>query len=129
MREIKFRGKRLDNGNWIRGMLCYGRWNEPLKPFPNWKLEIQPIDDLMNLHVIIPETVGQYTGLKDKNGKEIYEGDIARLKDYHGERIVSISFYSGVYYYGGDGFSDEYMFNSSDREVIGNIHDNPELLT
>lgn len=50
-------------------------------------------------------------------------------KDYHHERIVYVFWgNSGSWFYGGDGFSDEYIFNSSEKEIIGNVHDNPELL-
>ena len=80
---------------------------------------------------VYSDTVGQYTGLTDKNGKKIFEGDILKLEDYHGHRVVHV-FYGkscGCWFYGGDRFSDEYIFNGQFKEVIGNIFDNPELLT
>jgi uncharacterized phage protein (TIGR01671 family) len=73
----------------------------------------------------------QHTGLKDKNGKEIYEGDIVTGKDHFDRDRKCIVEYSKTYccyFITGDGWSDEYMFNLNDKEVIGNIYENEDLL-
>jgi uncharacterized phage protein (TIGR01671 family) len=77
---------------------------------------------------VIPETVGQYTGLKDKNGTKIFEGDITKHRsNYSGNDVVAVITYTdGCFLAMADKDSG---FNISDKlEVIGNIHDNPELL-
>lgn len=73
-REIKFRGKRLDNGEW-----AYGNLQQQAVKNEEWYITsiTSPFNEFLNeSHIIDPKTVGQYTGLKDKNGKEVYEGDI-----------------------------------------------------
>lgn len=116
MREIKFRGKRLDNGKWIYGSLV----------ILNGRCFI--FNDECRAEVD-PSTVGQYTGLKDKNGKEIYEGDI--LTDKY-ESIGVVEWQNGGFVVNlgdvdilqiADCFDDSYQM-----WTIGNIHDNPELL-
>lgn len=128
MREILFRGKRVDNGEWTEGYL-FKQWN---RTFLLWGMT----GDIPNMTEVIPETVGQFTGLTDKNGKKIFEGDIVEFTDiYTGEngraKIVFEDFkwkYSGCYYDGNPivwlGIYDK----SIEFEIIGNIYDNPELL-
>lgn len=140
MREILFNGKRKDNGEWVEGHLFWyedGRAriiprHTDIFCYENDENTIQTL-----AYEVIPETVGQYTGLTDKNGKKIFEGDIVKVcrgKDiekgivYYDERIGT---YAVLY-------NDENInlffdiFTSKDPnvyiEIIGNIYDNPELL-
>ena len=143
MDEIKFRAKRTDNGKWVYGDLCHIRENNVIVPI------IHNIDDNVFLKNIFVSTIGQYTGLKDKNGIEIYEGDILRYTRYnlhteylHEEKIENIChvYYNEekhAFYYtmklDCGGASGLLMFNDDrcdkcEIEVIGNKHDNPELM-
>lgn len=126
MREILFRAKRRDIGEWVEGSLVYYR--HIISVISHDEQHYNYYGNLPSFRVF-PETIGQYTGLTDRNGVKIFEGDILKLKDYHGTRIVRVFWGDmGSWFYGGDGFSDEYIFNSHDKKVIGNVYDNPEML-
>ena len=120
-REIKFRGRHLDNGEWIYGDLHIRA------PFPHIHSEIDH-----NRVNIDPHTVGQFTGLHDKNGKEIYEGDVVVIDGI----IRGYVRYNARYWRYEVAAADEPLENEripSGRPekcwmVIGNIHDNPKLL-
>ena len=133
MREIKFRGKRVDNKEWVEGGYdIHGSFI--LTEEMNEKLHI-----FYDVHKVIPETVGQYTGLKDKNGKEIYEGDVLRFaifdfNDHDTHYIGIVKFEEGEFqlwnsddceYYGADGAFSLYKVLSQydEAEISGNIHD------
>ena len=123
MREILFRAKRTDNGEWCEGYLSKSRdENKHLKLCIDHEEQ-----GVMCSSIVIPETVEQYTGLTDKNGKKIFEGDIVRLD---GTEISQIRYCEGVYRLcNEDGYYGVSVHNHhSYVEVIGNIHDNPELL-
>jgi len=129
MREIKFRGKRLVNDEWVYGFLIQ---------YENGWFICNFIGDAYQ-YKVDPSTVGQYTGLKDKNGKEIYEGDICFVEIYDNFGTISKDecFYAKVVWMN-NGFHlvdvngkiwTEWMTDYNDSlEVVGNIYDNPELL-
>lgn len=121
MRTIKFKGKRIDNGEWI-----YGSYVPHYNFFGTIKDEM--VDENGYLFEVAPSTVGQYTGLKDKNGKEIYEDDI--LLDESGAYAVVYYSMGSFCVDFGEGFDLQY-FTDRIHEicyVVGNIHDNSELL-
>lgn len=135
MREILFRGKRTDNGEWIEGFYVAANhhWHKHGR-HRDWIV----CDAYANggwfalgvKHPVITGTVGQFTGLTDKNGKKIFEGDIVqgqdRLKKYL-EVFEVVECKDGSFVIVGD-FMTRYRWLDYDVEVIGNIHDNPELL-
>lgn len=135
MREILFRGKRIDNGEWIEGYY----YKKPNPCSEDGKPVYHGISDLPPFGAeIIPETVGQYSSLKDKNGKRIFEGDIVKrcftLIRGHSKKTREIQV--GIVGYSNTecGFVLKNTCNlkkpwdGDTIEVIGNIHDNPELL-
>ena len=131
-REIKFRGKRLTDGNWIYGDFFR---NRGLSFIASDGIAENPLATWRDYNVA-PETVGQFTGKYDKNGKEIYEGDIVNTKEYGkflGDKNFSGYDHFEVHFKNG-GFrleNEERIFNltnNSHLEVVGNVHDNPSLL-
>lgn len=128
MREILFRGKRTDNGEWIYGDLrCISDWKGGYNPHivDNTNGRNNSVTGLE----IIPETVGQFTGLFDKNGAKIFEGDILTLEN---EGIYAAIKYneSKAAFYVEDEDHEDYLGEAWETNVIiiGNIHDNPNML-
>lgn len=143
MREILFRGKREDNGEWIEGYFLQLHRSERAFIIPKQFVQrgtlrmsgetppkIIPIE-------VIPETVGQYSGLVDKDRKKIFEGDIVRYETiahngYEGIYKVVFEDRNGCGYFG-IAYSDIetcvfcYSTPASQMDIIGNIYDNPEL--
>lgn len=121
MREILFRGKRADDGAWVYGWPC--RY-----PFGMWPLKdaIIPSEDAEGgYHRFVevdPSTVGQYTGLTDKNGRRIFEGDLLVLAT---NRTHEVKFADGSFYMNGTCTSIHYAGKFT---IVGNRWDNPELL-
>lgn len=129
MHEILFRGKRLDNGEWVEGDLVHSVYKVG-------DACVGKFGCTLGMHQVDPSTVGQYTGLNDKNGKQIFEGDILRWTGEDGETGKVIVIFAGgsfllkcveVLDAPADPF-DEFDRGCQTLEVIGNIHDNQELL-
>ena len=134
-REIKFRGKRLDNNKWVCG---YYSFNPFLK-----RAEIYSFDDVRSyVYEVIPESVGQYTGLRDSKltaeypeGQEVYEGDIVRVlredsfKPYIAEVYFSGGCYGTTWFHPIENRSIFKPIFDWDVEVIGNVFDNPDLIS
>lgn len=141
MITIKFRGKRIDNGEWVYGylyelplesgnvcmILTTDNIHEDNSIEPQYHLAFTLWKDLF---VVDSSTVGQYTGLKDKNGKKIYAGDIIRAGKE--KTLLEVRFVRGVFAFLWNGdLDDEFPCNAPTQEwaeVVGNIHDNPKMI-
>lgn len=139
-REIKFRGKRVNGGEWVYGMTIS---NGTIKR----KINNIFFEVAENKWVgVLPETLGQYTGRKDKDGKEIYEGDILKTPrgfigqvvfgraeeecrhKVFGRMVIDCYTTYGWIFVRGDGYRCAIDDELLEGEIIGNIHDNPELM-
>lgn len=124
MRDIRFRCKCLDNGEWKYGSLI---------AFHDWEgnRHVKIVDDVGNIYAADPATVGQYTGLKDKNSKEIYEGDVLRWFVNDLISTAPVEYRDGAFWMVRDINTGHGVWNDwlrGEYEIFGNIHDNPELL-
>ena len=136
MREILFRGKRTDNGEWGEGCLYITqRGQHEISRYS------KSYDCERYTSVVIPETVGQYTGLKDKNGTKIFEGDIVLVpyidpifkcawNDTSPCERAIVKYCNGMFYVEYIESGDKFTLSAMDgyMKIIGNIYDNPELL-
>lgn len=119
-----FRGKRTDTGDWVEGVYMPAVDNDPPYIFrsPRYAMGYE----------VDPDTVGECTGLKDKNGKLIFEGDVLDCKSgmYERCKVIFNEFCSAFQLMCADGFSDFFIcsIDHTHMEIIGNIHDNKELL-
>ena len=149
MRDILFRGKRRDNGEWVYGNYILQNDNDSKRA--NYLIPYIKPRNCVNMYPVDPDTVGQFTGLTDRNGKRIFEGDIFKADNGSQSCIAVVKFgeyfpkmfydmlcmlnhgvrkipAKGFYAETVDKHEEMILFQSPCVEVIGNIHDNPELL-
>ena len=143
MREILFRGKRIDINEWIEGYYAVSPTDSKSYIYAKDYTEVDIAED--GLHVayrliqVFPTTVGQYIGLTDKNGEKIFEGDICKFREWDNGKMCWIGYvhFEHCQFIISGGANEECpsnfhlvlsRFSPENIEVIGNIHDNPELL-
>lgn len=134
MREILFRAKRIDTGEWVEGNFyeskisgCY-----ILVPRIQFRKDGGILGDTFDLYEIDPETICQYTGLKDKRGEKVFIGDIIRCARGCLHEVIWLKEYGGTYLGGMpaiylSGLRDGYAW-TGEEEIVENIFDDPELL-
>lgn len=130
MREILFKAKRLSDGAWVEGYLVKYPSAIQVGDCSPWYIQVPPVDpdDTGGRYNVDPSTVCQYTGLTDKNGKKIFEGDVVRREtDYYGKHKVydepvvwEDDIEKGFL---GEPYTSGYCIHGGNWEVIGSIHD------
>ena len=136
MRDIEFRGKRTDNGEWVYGNLVRGCDEKYV-----YIVEFGNRELCRNYVNVNPDTVGQYTGLKDKNGTKIFEGDMVLVpyidpifkctwNDTSPCERATVKYCNGMFYVEYIESGDKFTLSAMNvyMKIIGNIHDNSELL-
>lgn len=139
MRDIIFRGKRLDNGEWVEGdyfrKYIYDRYdNGSLHHLIGWQVTDNDGEKFNDYEDVDPDTVGQYTGMKDRAGKMIWEDDIMLIPetDFNAEIIGRVIYEEDAYYiiplHGGHLWGLCWSLRKHNAKIIGNFHDHPDLL-
>ena len=118
-REILFKAKRTDNGEWVEGNLITNEKNENQKYIGYIFDERNEVIEDFDIVEVVPDTLCQYTGFTDKNSKKIWENDLL------GHKLNRVEFLNGTYCINGD---RSLFFEANTNEVIGNIFDNQEML-
>lgn len=142
MREIIFRGKRIDNGKWVYGYYWHNIQDNRHLIIQSIPLGIMVSGQHQENAQVTPESIGQFTGLKDKNGVEIYEGDL--LSD--GDTIFEVEYNiqqscfwisakknitndgDDIMFYMNNGVLGNGHYSRNDLEIIGNIYEHPDLI-
>ena len=132
MKEILFKAKRLDNGDWVEGYLVrHPSASQIGDDYSTWYIHVPPTDpdDSGGVFNVDPSTVSQYTGLTDKNRKKIFEGDIIRWTNWRGEQKEAPVCYDPewnrfcVWLNGAESMGVNKHLSTGGIEIIGSIHD------
>lgn len=115
-----FKAKRLDDGKWVQGYL-YGIWE---KRYILWGMT----NDIPNMIEVDPSTICQCTGLKDKNGKLIWENDIVKINNSKVNVLITFRDFEIICTIPSEKYYKHRLEYDTKYEVVGNIFDNPELL-
>ena len=129
MREILFKAKRLDNGEWVEGYYAKLGYGNNTKHFIIQNVSLQEdISYFEDIEIDI-DTLCQYTGLTDKNGKKIWENDIVVLAGACGRFVCKWANYIAKFIFENDFSSIDFVcYRGDEIEAVGNIFDNPDLL-